>query len=75
MNNSSGVVNCLSRLLAGFLVDKFVYKKLMTTCGVLLTFNLLCIYFLEHYFIGILICVWIVYFIGFTHFSTIPAQV
>ena len=71
----SGVVNCLSRLLAGYMVDKFVYKKFMTTCGVLLTLNLLSIYFVGQYLVGILICVWLVYFIGFTHFSTIPAQV
>ena len=71
----SGVVNCLSRLLAGYMVDKFVYKKLMTTCGVLLTLNLLSMYFAGQYIVGILVCVWLVYFIGFTHFSTIPAQV
>ena len=61
--------------MAGFLFDKVGYSKLMSACGVLLTINLASIYFVgQQSFIGLIISVWLVYFLGFTHFSTIPAQ-
>ena len=47
----------------------------MTGTGLLLTIDLICIYYIGQYFIGLLFCVWVVYFLGFAHFSTIPAQV
>jgi len=45
IGSGCGVLNCISRFLAGFLFDKLGYRKLMTTGGVLLTINLCC-YFL-----------------------------
>ena len=71
----SGIVDFFSRLISGVLFDKLGYRKLMTGTGLLLTIDLICIYFIGQYFIGLLFCVWIVYFLGFAHFSTIPAQV
>ena len=65
----------MSRLLAGVLIDRFDYSKLMSAFGLLLTINLVSIYFVGKYFIGLLICVWLVYLLAFGHFSTIPAQV
>ena len=71
----SGVANCLSRLVAGYLTDRIVYSKLMSGCGALLTVNLVTIYFVGEHFAAILVCVWLVYLLGFTHFTAIPAQV
>ena len=61
--------------MAGVLIDRVGYSKLMSTTGLLLTINLATIYFVGQYFIGIIISVWLVYFLAFAHFSTIPAQV
>ena len=47
----------------------------MTAIGLVLFINLVCIYYIGQHFIGLLFCVWVVYFLGFAHFSTIPAQV
>ena len=69
------MANCLSRLVAGYLTDRIVYSKLMSGCGALLTLNLVTIYFVGEHFAAILVCVWLVYLLGFTHFTAIPAQV
>ena len=71
----SGVLNFLSRVVAGVLIDKIGYSRLMSATGLLLTINLATIYFVGQYFIGIVISVWLVYFLGFAHFATIPFQV
>ena len=48
----------------------------MSGISLLLTINLVSIYFIgQQSFIGLIICVWIVYFLGFAHLATIPAQV
>lgn len=71
----SGVVNCLSRLVSGFLIDKFGYNKLMSIFGMLLAIDLVCLnYIAQLHFAGLIIAVWLVYFFAFAHFSTITAQ-
>ena len=40
----------------------------------LLTITLASIYFVGQSFIGLIISVWLLYFLGVTHFVTIPAQ-
>ena len=75
-NICSGVVNCLSRLVSGLLIDRVGYNKLMTGIGLLLTLDLVVIYFLgQLHFSALIICVWLVYFFAFAQFSTITAQV
>ena len=72
----SGILNFLSRLLFGIMFDIIGYSKLMSVTGVLLSINLFSMYFIgQQAFIGLLFTVWLVYFLGFCHFSTIPAQV
>ena len=68
------MVNCVSQLLAGYLIDKISFNKLMPACGALLPLNLVSIYFVGQHFLGILICVWLVYLLAFAQFSTIPSQ-
>ena len=47
----------------------------MSVISLLLTINLAAIYFIgQQSFIGLMISVWLVYLLGFSHFSTIPAQ-
>lgn len=71
----SGIANFLSRFVAGIVFDKIGYSKLMSGISLLLTINLISIYFIgQQSFIGLIICVWIVYFLGFAHLATIPAQ-
>ena len=74
INLFSGVVNFLSRAITGYLFDRLGYSKLMSVNGILLTVNLASIYFVGQTFLGLIICVWLVYLLGFGHFSTIPAQ-
>ena len=52
-------MNCLSRLLAGILIDKLGFKRLMSAFGLLVTINLVSIYFIGKHFIGLLICIWL----------------
>ena len=48
---------------------------MMPVISVLLTINLAAIYFIgQQSFIGLVISVWLIYLLGFAHFSTIPAQ-
>ena len=43
----------------------------MSGISLLLTINLVSIYFIgQQSFIGLIICVWIVYFLGFAHLAT-----
>ena len=68
-------MNCLSRLVSGLLIDRVGYNKLMTGIGLLLTLDLVAIYFLgQLHFSALIICVWLVYFFAFAQFSTITAQ-
>ena len=66
----------MSRLVSGLLIDRVGYNKLMTGIGLLLTLDLVAIYFLgQLHFSALIICVWLVYFFAFAQFSTITAQV
>ena len=72
----SGVVNCLSRIVSGFLIDKFGYSKLMSLVGILLTIDLISVYYVgQLHFSALIVAVWLVYFFAFAQFSTITAQV
>ena len=47
----------------------------MAVISLLLSINLAAIYFIgQESFIGLIISVWLIYLLGFTHFSTVPAQ-
>lgn len=71
----SGVVNCLTRIVSGFLIDKFGYSKLMSMVGILLTIDLVSVYYVgQLHFSTLIVAVWLVYFFAFAQFSTIPAQ-
>ena len=72
----NGVMNCLSRLVAGALLDRFRFNHLMPVIAALLTIILICIFFIgQTSFVGLIICTWSIYFLSFTHFSTVPVQV
>ena len=71
----SGIVNFLGRLVAGVLFDRLGYSRLMSGTGLLLAATLASIYTAGKHIQGLIACVWLVYFLGFAHFSTIPAQV
>jgi len=71
----NGIMNCLSRVVAGALLDRFRFSRLMPVIASLLTVILLSIYFIaKTSFIGLIICTWLVYALDFSHFSTVPAQ-
>ena len=61
--------------MAGLLLDHVSFRVMMPVISVLLTINLAAIYFIgQQSFIGLVISVWLIYLLGFAHFSTIPAQ-
>jgi predicted MFS family arabinose efflux permease len=69
-------MNCLSRLVAGALLDRFRFNRLMPVLAALLTIILICIFFIgQTSFVGLIICNWSIYLLSFSHFSTVPAQV
>jgi len=71
----SGVVNCLGRIVAGSLMDRFRFNRLMPSIAFLLTVVLISVPFIgEVSFGGLLVCIWIIYALSFTHFTTVPAQ-
>ena len=48
----------------------------MPVISLLLAINLATIYFVAQYsFLGLMLSVWMMYLLGFAHFTTIPAQV
>ena len=62
-------------LVAGLMLDRVQFRVMMSIISLLLTINLASIYFIgQQSFIGLIISVWLVYLLGFAHFSTIPAQ-
>ena len=56
-------------------MDHLQFRVLMAVISVILTINLAAIYFIgQQSFIGLIISVWLIYLLGFTHFASIPAQ-
>jgi len=71
----NGIMNCLSRGVAGALLDKIRFNRLMPVISAFLTILLLSIFFIGQVsFPGLIISIWIVYALSFSHFSTVPAQ-
>jgi len=71
----NGIMNCLSRGVAGALLDRIRFNRLMPVIAALLTILLLSIFFIGQVsFPGLLITIWTVYALSFSHFSTVPAQ-
>ena len=57
-------------------MDKFGYSKLMSLVGILLTIDLVSVFYVgQLHFSALIIAVWLVYFFAFAQFSTITAQV
>ena len=72
----NGIMNCVSRIIAGALLDRFRFSHVMPIIGSLLTIILISIYFIaQTSFLGLIICTWIIYALSFAQFSTVPAQV
>ena len=72
----NGVMNCVFRVVAGALVDRFKFNQVMPVIASLLTIVLLSIFYIGKLsFIGLIICMWSIYGLSFVHFSTGPAQV
>lgn len=71
----NGIMNCLSRGVAGALLDRIKFSRLMPLVSGLLTILLLSIFFIAKTSLpGLIICIWIIYGLSFSHFSTVPAQ-
>merc|ERR1712013_103304 len=71
----NGIMNCLSRGVAGALLDRIRFNRLMPVIAAFLTILLLSIFFIGQVsFPGLLITIWTVYALSFSHFSTVPAQ-
>eukprot|EP00092_Neocalanus_flemingeri_P020675 GFUD01022405.1.p1 GENE.GFUD01022405.1~~GFUD01022405.1.p1 ORF type:complete len:473 (-),score=85.93 GFUD01022405.1:37-1455(-) len=71
----SGVMNCLSRVVGGALLDWISFRWLMSSMASILTIVLLSTFFIsEISFTGLAICIWMINALSFSHFSTIPVQ-
>merc|ERR1719222_574425 len=68
-------MNCLSRGVAGALLDRIRFNRLMPVISAFLTILLVSIFFISQVsFPGLIISIWTVYALSFSHFSTVPAQ-
>jgi len=74
VGSGCGVFNWLSRVLTGMLYDKIGYSKLMSGIGILLTINLATIPWVGQSLPGLMVSIWCLYLLAFSHFTTIPAQ-
>jgi len=71
----NGIMNCLSRGIAGALLDRVKFNHFMPAISAVLTVLLLSIFFIaQESVIGLIVCIWIIYALDFSHFSTVPAQ-
>ena len=62
--------------MGGWLLDYMEFRVLMPVISLLLAINLATIYFVaQNSFLGLMVSVWLIYLLGFAHFTTIPAQV
>ena len=69
-------MNCLGRIVAGALLDRFRFNSLMPSIAFLLTMVLMIVPIIGKVsFAGLIVCIWIIYALSFTHFATVPAQV
>ena len=69
-------MNCLSRAIAGLLLDRMKFSLLMPTILILLTLVLLSIFFIaQESLTGLVASIWIIYALSFANFSAVPAQV
>jgi len=71
----NGIMNCLSRGVAGALLDRIRFNRLMPVIAAFLTILLLSIFFIAQFSLpGLIVSIWTVYALSFSHFSTVPAQ-
>lgn len=71
-----GILNALSRLVAGALVDRWAYRYVMPVYGALLCLGLgLLVPLAYASFPGFVALMWLIYFLAFCHFATVPTQV
>jgi len=69
----NGVMNCLSRLLGGVLLDLVPFPHLMAGISLPLAVIVASAKFVESFYV-LLALVWFVFLLSFAHFSTIPAH-
>jgi len=71
----NGIMNSLSRIVAGALLDKYQFNRVMPAFAAILTVILASIFFIsQESVVGLVICVWTIYALSFSHFGTVPAQ-
>ena len=69
-------MNSLSRIVAGALLDKYQFNRVMPAFAAILTVILASIFFIsQESVVCLVICVWTIYALSFAHFGTVPAQV
>ena len=71
-----GFMNCISRFLGGYLSDRFRFCYFQSLISLTISVTFIITMFIYNInFYGFSICLCILYLLGFTHFSSIPAQV
>lgn len=71
----NGILNCLSRFIAGLLMDHLTFRHIMPAGSFLLAGVVASLVFVSRVsLVGFLVCLWSSYFLACTHFATVPAQ-
>jgi len=71
----NGILNSVSRIITGALMDKLSYRVLMPTICAVLSLALVCIFWVGHAaFEGYYALIWLAYLLSFSHFASVPTQ-
>ena len=72
----AGILNAASRVIAGALLDQFSYRYIMAVCNCITCLCLIALVPTAYASLpGYVALLWLIYFLAFSHFATLPTQV
>jgi sugar phosphate permease len=75
IGSANGVLNCLSRLVTGLLIDRFMFRQVMPCCCFFLAVGLsVLVLAAKTNLVGFVFCLWACYALGFSYNTTVPIQ-
>jgi len=75
IGGGNGILNAVSRFLAGALIDRLPFNRLFPAMYLTCSGALAAIYWVGHVsFPGLVALLWTIYLLAFTHFTTVPTQ-
>jgi len=71
----TGIMNCFSRFLGGYLTDQFKFRYFQSLISVFITITFIITMFIcSISFYGFVVCMMVQYLLVFTHFSSVTTQ-